>query len=190
MNQEQIRKYFESSNLSSAKMPAFDHELDAAGRPLGVGRVYFFLLQISIIINTLLLTVFLGIAFSSILYHSPLFRIIGHISAFLALAIMQIITLLLWIVSGIKEPMLFVYIQFWSGSRYFQSICSLVPFTLIFLLIILRTLKDTYISKRTTLFLLSANCIIPLLLILRFGEYFHFLFRILQSIYFHSIYAR
>lgn len=191
MNQEQIRKYFESSKLGPApEMPAFDLELNAAGKPLGVGRVYSFLLRISISINAILLTIFLGIAFFSILYRSPLFRIVGHISAFAVLAVMQIVTLLLWIVSGIKGPMLYIYAQFWFGGRYFQSICSLIPFSLIFLFIILRTLKDIYISKRAALFLLSANCIMPMLLILRFGEYFHFLFRILQSIYFHLIYAR
>lgn len=136
------------------------HELDSRGRAVGTGPVRFYkslLLPVIITLNITLLTVFSGVAFKGVILHSPLFSLLGGITAFVVLVISQVVSLLFWVITGIKGSFDFLSYRLSFGRGAFQSICSLIPFSLVLLYIILKTLKLVHVSEKKAVILLAVN---------------------------------
>ena len=168
LDQQQLRELFERSKrgpMPEMPRPTFDVELDTKGRVLGTGpeRIYAVLVPILFPITMGLLTICCGIILKAFIFHSPLFRLMGSISALAILTIAQVITLIVWLVSGVKGPMAYIHAQFWFGSSTFQCVCSLVPIGLIVLVIALKTYKHIYLSKEALMVLVGVNVFVSLL---------------------------
>jgi len=175
MKKDKLRRLFEDKNIGGVPEMSgynFNQELDEKGRVLGRGpeRFYPSLLTILMVLNILLLAMYLGYQFRQIILQSPLLIFIGHISAFIVLVIFLIATFIYWIVSGTKEPMLYVYSRLMFGTEVFQSVCSLIPISFIISVILLKALKKMYVSKKAAVVLLFVNCAIALILITFISE--------------------
>lgn len=161
-----LKEIFEGMKTTPKPEQHFDKELDIKGRVLGTGpeRYYYIFAPLFFLINITLLTIFFGSAFREFFLHSPLLNLLGKVSALLTLIIAQVATFLFWLITGIKTPMHYIYSHFPFGSKNFQSFCSLMPFSLTVLIILLRSYKEIYVSRKIAITLLIINIIIALLL--------------------------
>ena len=134
-------------------------EFDDQGRALGSGPIRRVTTVNAVLasLNIVLLAVFLVLNLSHFITHIPLVNVLGWLVAAVVMLAGRLFFVVYWFVTGNDSLFNWLWAMPFHGSPELRAVCGIAPLLAIVALVIVRTIKNSYISPEVNGYLAAGN---------------------------------